>query len=100
MAAWRIGRAWRRYRRGPARAARLAAVVAIQAAWRGFVGRRLAGQLRKQRDVMRSLEVGAGGGGGAAMRGWVHLSSWMCDAGYQKAGICDCAWAVLWAQVP
>ncbi len=57
VAALRIGRAWRRYLAGPTRAARLAAVVRIQAAWRGCRDRRRVVQLRKQRDVMRALEV-------------------------------------------
>ncbi|GFR43183.1 hypothetical protein Agub_g4233 [Astrephomene gubernaculifera] len=56
IAALRIAHAWRRYRYGPVRAARVAAAVRIQASWRGFVDRRHAARLRQQRDMMRKLE--------------------------------------------
>lgn len=43
MAAWRIARAWQAYRRGPAHARKLSAVVALQAAVRGAAARQLRG---------------------------------------------------------
>ncbi|EFJ44355.1 hypothetical protein VOLCADRAFT_95277 [Volvox carteri f. nagariensis] len=46
LAAWRICRAWRRYHESPARAARLAAAVRIQAGWRGYMRRRRAAHLQ------------------------------------------------------
>nr|BCL66191.1 hypothetical protein [Volvox reticuliferus] len=56
MAAWCIARAWRRYRQGPVRAMRLAAAVRIQAAWRGYVDRRNARQLRTRCALLQAIE--------------------------------------------
>ncbi|GLC77808.1 hypothetical protein PLESTB_000956100 [Pleodorina starrii] len=68
MAAWRIGRAWRHYRQGPARAARLAAVVCIQAAWRSHVDRCRVVRLRKQHAILQAVEVAAREGKAEVLR--------------------------------
>nr|BCL66107.1 hypothetical protein [Volvox africanus] len=56
MAAWCIARAWRRYRQGAVIPMRLAAAVHIQAAWRGYVGRRNARKLRTRCAILQAIE--------------------------------------------
>lgn len=55
MAAWRIARAWQAYRCSAAYTNKVAAVVVLQAAVRGVAARRLAGQLRRHRELLLAL---------------------------------------------
>jgi len=55
MAAWRIARAWQAYRRSASHANKVAAVVVLQTAVRGVAARRLAGQLKRHRELLLAL---------------------------------------------
>ncbi|KAI3438847.1 hypothetical protein D9Q98_001264 [Chlorella vulgaris] len=61
MAVWRICRAWHLHLGSPARLRRAAAATAVQAAWRGFVSRRLSAALlihaRQRRALLAALRL-------------------------------------------
>jgi hypothetical protein len=62
MAAWRIARAWQNYRRSPAHAEKLAAVVALQAAVRGAAARQLLQQKRRRHGLLNALHAAESSG--------------------------------------
>lgn len=68
LAAGRIGRAWRRYRSSPAFAARLHAVLCLQAHVRGLLARRLSLKLRCDRALLASLHAAVDAGSLEAVR--------------------------------
>lgn len=62
MSAWRIARAWQTYRHSPAHAAKLVAVVTLQAAVRGAAARQLLQQMRRRHRVLTALHAAESSG--------------------------------------